>query len=147
MHKRIQVVVVALIKRDNTFLLTKRYDPKNRSVHNSWQLPGGGLEFNETVAQCAVREAKEETGLDVKIERLIPYIHEKIFFKSGWHGVAICFLCSGISKDQQVVLNHEATEYSWFSLEEISTLRLHHGTAAFFKKIKEVGEPGVEERT
>lgn len=144
MRKRIQVVVVTLIKDGGKYLLTKRHDPKNKSVHNSWQLPGGGLEFHETISDCAVREAKEETGLDVRIVNLIPFIHEKIFFKSGWHGVAIAFLCTLKDSSQQVVLNHEATDYNWFSIGEISSLRLHHGTAAFFEKIKVLG---VEERT
>lgn len=144
MRKRIQVVVVSLIKNGDKYLLTKRYDPRNKSVHNSWQLPGGGLEFHETVVDCAVREAKEETGLDVQIVKIIPFIHEKIFFKSGWHGVAIAFLCTLRDKNQQIVLNHEATAYNWYTLEEVDALRLHHGTKAFFEKIKEVG---VEERT
>ncbi len=35
-----------------------------------WTLPAGFVEYDEHVAQCAVREAREETGLDVAIERL-----------------------------------------------------------------------------
>jgi 8-oxo-dGTP pyrophosphatase MutT (NUDIX family) len=41
-----------------------------RSDNGRWCLPGGHVDYGETVAQCAVREAYEETGLQVAVERL-----------------------------------------------------------------------------
>ena len=41
-----------------------------------WMVPGGGIEDGETSSQAGVREVREETGLDVKIGKLIWHVEE-----------------------------------------------------------------------
>jgi ADP-ribose pyrophosphatase YjhB (NUDIX family) len=53
------------ILRDGQILLTKRRDVE------TWALPGGAIEAGETVAQAAIREAHEETGLEVELTHLV----------------------------------------------------------------------------
>jgi len=58
---------VILFDRNNRILLVKRkYEPKI----GDWNLPAGFIEYDETVEQSAIREAKEETNLDVKLTGL-----------------------------------------------------------------------------
>src|SRR5512134_1663060 len=57
-------VIVAIID-DGKVLLTKRED------FEVWCLPGGSVEEGESLAAAGMREAKEETGLHVKLTRLV----------------------------------------------------------------------------
>ncbi|KAL2484744.1 Nudix hydrolase 1 [Abeliophyllum distichum] len=59
--KQVLGVGVFLLNR-NKVLLGRRRTPVGR---NSFALPGGHLEFGESFEQCAAREVKEETGLDI----------------------------------------------------------------------------------
>ena len=63
------------IIQNNKILLTKRED------FEVWCLPGGAVDEGETVAQAAIREAREETGLEVKLTRLIG-----IYSRFSWPG-------------------------------------------------------------
>lgn len=50
---------------DGRILLQRRSDSGN------WALPGGVMDIGETLAECAIREVREETGFDVRIERIV----------------------------------------------------------------------------
>jgi 8-oxo-dGTP diphosphatase len=61
-----------------------------------WALPGGRVEIGETVEQAAIREAKEETGLEVNLDRLIGVFSEPGRDPRG-HSVTIVFHATPIS--------------------------------------------------
>jgi 8-oxo-dGTP diphosphatase len=109
----IKPVVIALIKKGGKFLMTKRVNPF------VWQFPGGGMEFGETPEEAIKREMIEEIGVEIEIITLIPKIYTET--RNGkWQGIFICFLCRLKNESATIILNHEATEYNWFELEEIS---------------------------
>ncbi|MCP4415522.1 MAG: NUDIX domain-containing protein [Chloroflexi bacterium] len=67
-----------VIVEDGKVLLLKRED------FEVWALPGGGVDEGESLAETAVREAYEETGLNVEITHLIG-IYSEIGSWSDWH--------------------------------------------------------------
>jgi ADP-ribose pyrophosphatase YjhB (NUDIX family) len=54
-----------VIDDDNRIVLQRRRD------NEMWALPGGKMELGESVAECAVRETREETGLDVEVTGIV----------------------------------------------------------------------------
>ena len=58
----------AVLKGDS-ILMVKHVNHRTGNVY--WWLPGGGLQPGETQEECAVREIKEETHLEVRVERLL----------------------------------------------------------------------------
>jgi 8-oxo-dGTP pyrophosphatase MutT (NUDIX family) len=72
---------------------------QQRSDGGQWGLPGGSVEIGESVADAAVREVREETGLTVSVRRLVGVYSEPklqvVRYPSGhvWHYVNVCFEC------------------------------------------------------
>ncbi len=118
--REIVTVVIGIIEMDGKYLLTKRYQPKSQDSHNKWQLPGGGLELNETLEECLRRELKEEVGIEIKIITQIPRKFEKIYKTK--HLLLPCFICKPRNDNPIILLDKEASEYGWYTKEEIKQL-------------------------
>ena len=81
----------AVIVEDGKVLLIKRED------FEVWALPGGTVESGETTAQAAIREVKEETGLDVELSRLVG-----IYSSPRWHDVVRALLVGMVKRSAEV---------------------------------------------
>ncbi|MDQ0888493.1 8-oxo-dGTP diphosphatase [Paenibacillus sp. V4I9] len=69
----------ALIIQDNRVLMVKQYVQRGDIV---WNFPGGGIEEYETPEQACIRETKEETGFDIKIEQFLYSSNNKYTFRA-----------------------------------------------------------------
>jgi ADP-ribose pyrophosphatase YjhB (NUDIX family) len=105
------VVNVAVI-HDNKILLTKRED------FEIWILPSGGVEDGESIAQAAIRETKEETGLDVELTSLVG-IYSRLGDMLPNH--AVLFLAKPLGGDIKCQ-EGETLEVKWFEFDEIPNL-------------------------
>ena len=70
-------VVAGIVEKDGLVLIgRKKHDP-GHFLSNEWHIPGGKALPEETDEQALIREMREETGLEVKVERLVDEsIHE-----------------------------------------------------------------------
>ncbi len=69
---KVHVVAGVVIQQHGKILLVQEYGAE---INGKWNLPGGHVEAGETIEAAAVREAKEETGYDVELERALIVIH------------------------------------------------------------------------
>lgn len=102
-------------------LLTKRTD------NGRWCLPGGGMDPGESVEEACVREAYEETGLHVKITRLVgvyttPDLVVEYADGNIIQPVALSFETEVTGGEMG--LSDETTDVGYFSMEEMATLDL-----------------------
>lgn len=120
---KIVTVVLAVIRQNGKYLMTLRVanDPEDKGYLGFWQIPGGGWQIGETMEQAVTREAKEELGVDIEIIQKIPVIFDSM--RNDWHGKLNCFLCRMKDSNQKIVLNEEASEYKWFTFDEIKKLK------------------------
>ncbi len=135
MKKKIFPVVIGVIKKNNHYLLTKRQSPKKE--WNKWQFPGGELKFRESLEKALTRELKEELGVEVKIIKFIPKVFEIIREKDNFHGLFFVFLCHLLNNYQKIVLDSEASEFDWFTKEEILNLDSLQGTKEIINFIED----------
>ena len=91
---------------------------RSHKFHDKYVVPGGHIEVGEKMTDALIREAKEETGLDVYDLEFIffqEFIQDESFWKD-MHFIFFDFACKTDSTD--VVLNDEAQSYVWMTMEE-----------------------------
>jgi 8-oxo-dGTP diphosphatase len=105
--------VSVLIVEEEQFLLCRR--SANNFQGGKWCLPCGFIEFNEDFLSAAVREAKEETGLDIEIQSIISVVSN--FFTPDLHTLVIVLLARPVGGYLEMGDN-ENDMLQWFPIVE-----------------------------
>ena len=116
MEKRPYIGVAVIVINEGKVLLGKR---KNAHGAGGWQFPGGHLEYNESIEDCAKREVFEETGLRIKGVRPGPYTND-IFLKEGKHYVTLFVIARYDSGTLEVKEPDKCEKWEWFSMGSVS---------------------------
>ena len=116
------VTVDAIIEQDGKILLIKR---KDEPFAGAWALPGGFVEYNESTEDAIIREAKEETNLDIAIKTLLG-VYSKPGRDPRGHVISICYLASATGEEKG---GTDASDAKFFSPVEIrgKNLAFDHG--------------------
>jgi len=96
--------------QDNRVLLIRR---GHQPMKGHWTLPGGVLEVGESLAEGVVREVREETGLDVEVQKLVELL-DRIHREDGrvrFHYVIADYLCRVTGGDLQAASDADAARW------------------------------------
>ena len=128
------VGVGAVIVQDGRLLIVKRGVEPGK---DKWSIPGGAVDLGEEIRDAVVREAKEESGLDIQIieERPMDAV-DSIFIDSEghfkYHYILLQFL--SYPKGGTLKPSSDVLDAKWVPLDEVEKYDLTKSFRAFFKK-------------
>ena len=103
------------IKKDNKILMVQE---NKESKKGKWNMPAGKLDNNESIIDAAIRETKEETGIDINIKGLIAILENVSSI-----GQLVVFYFMGEYKSGEIEFdNEEIADVKWMTEKEIKNL-------------------------
>ncbi|MDP3954993.1 MAG: NUDIX domain-containing protein [bacterium] len=113
-NKVIKVGIGILVFKDGKVLLSKR---KGSHGAGEYASPGGHLEFGELIVECARRECREETGIEIKNVRFLRLSNLKQY--EGKHYIDIGLVADWKSGKPEVLEPEKAENWDWYDLNKL----------------------------
>lgn len=113
--RRPTIGIGVIVLRNGRVLLGKR---KGAHGLGSWSFPGGHLEFNEALEDCAQREVREETGISIKKVRKGPFTND-IFVEEKRHYVTLYMIAEFDSGEVRVMEPDKCEGWRWFDWDAL----------------------------
>lgn len=119
-EKGVLPVVLAAIIHDGQILMLKR---AKRPYQGYWGMPGGKLQLQESIPDCALREAEEETGLKCSFSHTAAVIHERVKEGEEYKHAFVLFLT--VIKPSTIKLKESGEgKLEWFRLDNLQPDRI-----------------------
>lgn len=110
----------------------------NLKDSDKWDLPGGLLEIDEDIEDALKREVKEETGLSIKVGKLMCFgetIFSSFIFEENdvrdVRLVVLGFECK-VEKSGSIVLSEEHDKFKWLLKQELKNIQTSRPTKGLF---------------
>ncbi|TKJ25886.1 MAG: hypothetical protein CEE42_06200 [Promethearchaeota archaeon Loki_b31] len=113
-------VDAVILFQQNSIVLIRR---KNPPFKGELALPGGFVDIGETIENACIREAYEETNINVKLIKLIGVFSDPNRDPRG-HTVSIAFLCEPLSKTEKPFAKDDAQSLEIVPISKLASLKL-----------------------
>lgn len=126
----IGVGAVVFNDADEILLIRRGKEP----MYGRWMVPGGTLEWGETLEAAAVREVLEETGIEIRIDGFVEIIEALTPGEAGFHFVIMDYVASAIGGTLQA--GSDALEATWFGAAALNDLDLTADLVSVIEKAR-----------
>lgn len=128
-------IAVFIINNNKQVLLQKRSSNK-RFDPNKWALCAGHVDTKESLENAALREIKEEVGIDISLNDLKPFAEREVTIKdSNSHITYFYYIKSNLNEDDFIIQEEELSEVKWFDLDTvIDMIKSHDENIVFSEK-------------
>jgi 8-oxo-dGTP diphosphatase len=113
-YPKVGVGAIVLDKDDRVLLQLRNKPPEV----GHWSIPGGRVEFMETVQTAIVRELKEELGIDVVVESLL-CVTDHIVPADNAHWVSPAYLVRVVAGEARNLEPESTRHMEWFSISNL----------------------------
>jgi 8-oxo-dGTP pyrophosphatase MutT (NUDIX family) len=111
----------SIFDEQGRIFLTRRAD------NGQWCLPGGGMESGESISEACEREVWEETGLRIRVKRLVgvySYSDQLVVYEDGNKVQVVALHFDVEIIEGQPTLSNETTDFGFFTLEEVEAMEM-----------------------
>lgn len=109
MEKQPRIGVAVIIKKGNQVLFGER---KGSHGAGTWSIPGGHLEFGESIQECALREVAEENGVTISNVKFLDFT-EDYFTPEEKHYVTMYLVADYVSGEPQNLEPEKCNGWKW----------------------------------
>lgn len=131
-ERKPKLVVGVLVKNKNKYLLVKE---KIEGGKFWWLIPGGKVEFGESLEDSAKREITEETGIKPKKIKYLCF-KEALFPQFNYHTVIFFFMAETNKVKLEEDIEGKVIEADWFTKKGAKKLHLVDSAEWLFKQLK-----------
>jgi mutator protein MutT len=110
-----------IVEGSRVVLVQRAHEP----LKGHWSLPGGAVEVGETLAEAVAREAREETGLDVRVGQLVGVfdrLHHDDDGRVEYHFVLLDYLCT--PRSGTLTRASDAADARWVDIDDLTAYDL-----------------------
>ena len=120
----VEVAVGAVVRRGDEILLVRRGRGAGVGL---WSLPGGRVEFGETLAAAVAREVAEETGLVIEVGGFLGWVERMGTEPVAYHYVILDFAATPVDPAATLLAGDDASAVEWFPCGDLLRVDLVAG--------------------
>lgn len=129
LHNEIAVFVI----NDNKQVLLQKRSANKRFNPNKWGLCSGHVDANESLEDAAIREIKEEIGLDVTKEDLHKYGEKELTLReTNSHIIYFYYIKTNKNANEFTIQTEELSEVKWFDIDDVINMIINKDDSTVF---------------